>query len=164
MLTYLLTYILTDLLTCFLTYLLASIILIYFARFSYIFWEPYILTVWRRWRMTSKEVLTENPETFTEQVGKMAGIRQHDGRDRSGYRVVPRIVQIAKVPRVSGGIWNASLARNVWDIGGQKAIRPYWSNYFENTDAPWQRCRDHGGHGVDSFASTSTMAPSVATS
>ncbi|CAE7209923.1 arl3 [Symbiodinium microadriaticum] len=24
---------------------------------------------------------------------------------------------------------------NVWDIGGQKAIRPYWSNYFENTDA-----------------------------
>ncbi|CAK9043001.1 unnamed protein product [Durusdinium trenchii] len=24
---------------------------------------------------------------------------------------------------------------NVWDIGGQEAIRPYWSNYFENTDA-----------------------------
>lgn len=24
---------------------------------------------------------------------------------------------------------------NVWDIGGQKTIRPYWSNYFENTDA-----------------------------
>eukprot|EP00434_Breviolum_minutum_P004564 symbB.v1.2.004027.t1/scaffold227.1/size261201/13 len=23
---------------------------------------------------------------------------------------------------------------NVWDIGGQEAIRPYWSNYFENTD------------------------------
>jgi len=23
---------------------------------------------------------------------------------------------------------------NVWDIGGQKAIRPYWRNYFENTD------------------------------
>jgi len=23
---------------------------------------------------------------------------------------------------------------NVWDIGGQKAIRPYWSNYFENSD------------------------------
>jgi len=22
----------------------------------------------------------------------------------------------------------------VWDIGGQKAIRPYWKNYFENTD------------------------------
>ena len=24
---------------------------------------------------------------------------------------------------------------NVWDIGGQKSIRPYWQNYFENTDA-----------------------------
>ena len=24
---------------------------------------------------------------------------------------------------------------NVWDIGGQKAIRPYWRNYFEQTDA-----------------------------
>eukprot|EP00434_Breviolum_minutum_P004567 symbB.v1.2.004030.t1/scaffold227.1/size261201/16 len=23
---------------------------------------------------------------------------------------------------------------NVWDIGGQEAIRPYWSNYFEGTD------------------------------
>merc|ERR1712216_983291 len=24
---------------------------------------------------------------------------------------------------------------NVWDIGGQKTIRPYWKNYFENTGA-----------------------------
>eukprot|EP01041_Mallomonas_annulata_P012491 gene12491-26298_t len=24
---------------------------------------------------------------------------------------------------------------NVWDIGGQKSIRPYWRNYFEQTDA-----------------------------
>merc|ERR1719491_2031103 len=24
---------------------------------------------------------------------------------------------------------------NVWDIGGQKAIREYWSNYFEASDA-----------------------------
>lgn len=24
---------------------------------------------------------------------------------------------------------------NVWDIGGQKSIRPYWQNYFPNTDA-----------------------------
>eukprot|EP00924_Labyrinthula_sp_SR-Ha-C_P001543 snap_masked-scaffold_18-processed-gene-1.28-mRNA-1 protein AED:0.05 eAED:0.08 QI:0/0/0/1/1/1/3/0/197 len=24
---------------------------------------------------------------------------------------------------------------HVWDIGGQKKIRPYWRNYFENTDA-----------------------------
>mmetsp|Transcript_25198 Transcript_25198/g.53127 ORF Transcript_25198/g.53127 Transcript_25198/m.53127 type:complete len:183 (+) Transcript_25198:64-612(+) len=24
---------------------------------------------------------------------------------------------------------------NVWDIGGQKSIRPYWRNYFDRTDA-----------------------------
>eukprot|EP00727_Mastigamoeba_balamuthi_P008045 m51a1_g3861 putative adp-ribosylation factor-like protein 3 (178) ;mRNA; f:411018-411892 len=24
---------------------------------------------------------------------------------------------------------------NVWDIGGQKAIRPFWKNYMEGTDA-----------------------------
>jgi ADP-ribosylation factor-like protein 3 len=24
---------------------------------------------------------------------------------------------------------------NVWDIGGQKSIRPYWRNYYEATDA-----------------------------
>jgi ADP-ribosylation factor-like protein 3 len=23
---------------------------------------------------------------------------------------------------------------NVWDIGGTSKIRPYWKNYFENTD------------------------------
>lgn len=26
------------------------------------------------------------------------------------------------------------LKLNVWDIGGQRKIRPYWKNYFENTD------------------------------
>ena len=24
---------------------------------------------------------------------------------------------------------------NVWDIGGQKSIRPYWRNYYDQTDA-----------------------------
>lgn len=23
---------------------------------------------------------------------------------------------------------------NVWDIGGQREIRPYWKNYYDNTD------------------------------
>lgn len=23
----------------------------------------------------------------------------------------------------------------MWDIGGQREIRPYWRNYYENTDA-----------------------------
>mmetsp|Transcript_24293 Transcript_24293/g.72118 ORF Transcript_24293/g.72118 Transcript_24293/m.72118 type:complete len:178 (-) Transcript_24293:177-710(-) len=24
---------------------------------------------------------------------------------------------------------------NIWDIGGQRSIRPYWRNYFDSTDA-----------------------------
>lgn len=24
---------------------------------------------------------------------------------------------------------------NVWDVGGQRSLRPYWRNYFERTDA-----------------------------
>lgn len=24
---------------------------------------------------------------------------------------------------------------NIWDIGGQRSLRPYWKNYFEKTDA-----------------------------
>lgn len=27
-----------------------------------------------------------------------------------------------------------SFALNVWDVGGQKTIRSYWRNYFEQTD------------------------------
>ena len=29
---------------------------------------------------------------------------------------------------------SAGFKLNVWDIGGQRKIRPYWRNYFENTD------------------------------
>lgn len=34
---------------------------------------------------------------------------------------------------------------NVWDIGGQSKIRPYWKNYFENTDVLIYvvDCNDH---------------------
>ncbi|XP_074602520.1 ADP-ribosylation factor-like protein 3 [Brevipalpus obovatus] len=32
-------------------------------------------------------------------------------------------------------VQTAGFKLNVWDIGGQRKIRPYWRNYFENTDA-----------------------------
>lgn len=32
---------------------------------------------------------------------------------------------------------------NVWDIGGQRKIRPYWRNYFENTDVLVSNMIDH---------------------
>ncbi|KZV79652.1 ARF/SAR superfamily [Exidia glandulosa HHB12029] len=28
-----------------------------------------------------------------------------------------------------------SYTLNVWDVGGQRTLRPYWRNYFEQTDA-----------------------------
>ncbi|KAH3779367.1 ADP-ribosylation factor-like protein 3 [Dreissena polymorpha] len=31
-------------------------------------------------------------------------------------------------------VQSAGFRLNVWDIGGQRKIRPYWKNYFENTD------------------------------
>ncbi|XP_050389784.1 ADP-ribosylation factor-like protein 3 isoform X2 [Patella vulgata] len=31
-------------------------------------------------------------------------------------------------------VQSAGFQLNVWDIGGQRKIRPYWKNYFENTD------------------------------
>ena len=53
------------------------------------------------------------------------------------------IICISAVPRLHAplqgfnikSIMQDGFKLNVWDIGGQKAIRPYWSNYFENTDA-----------------------------
>lgn len=30
---------------------------------------------------------------------------------------------------------HAELSLNVWDVGGQKSIRPYWRNYFDQSDA-----------------------------
>ena len=29
---------------------------------------------------------------------------------------------------------HGSFKLNMWDVGGQKTIRPYWRNYFESTD------------------------------
>ncbi|KAK7477888.1 hypothetical protein BaRGS_00030884 [Batillaria attramentaria] len=31
-------------------------------------------------------------------------------------------------------VQSAGFKLNVWDIGGQRKIRPYWKNYFDNTD------------------------------
>ncbi len=34
-----------------------------------------------------------------------------------------------------------SMKLNVWDIGGQRKIRPFWKKYLENTDLlVWQQC------------------------
>jgi len=30
---------------------------------------------------------------------------------------------------------HANFTLNIWDVGGQRTLRPYWRNYFEQTDA-----------------------------
>ncbi|EDQ87208.1 uncharacterized protein MONBRDRAFT_27379 [Monosiga brevicollis MX1] len=32
-------------------------------------------------------------------------------------------------------VMSSGVMLNVWDIGGQRGIRPYWRNYFDGTDA-----------------------------
>lgn len=32
------------------------------------------------------------------------------------------------------GVSKDGVTLNMWDIGGQKTIRPYWSNYFDGSD------------------------------
>lgn len=33
-----------------------------------------------------------------------------------------------------GGLWCCRYKLNIWDVGGQKTLRPYWRNYYEKTD------------------------------
>jgi hypothetical protein len=37
-------------------------------------------------------------------------------------------------PRPPGGPKLPRHKLNIWDVGGQKTLRPYWRNYFEKTD------------------------------
>lgn len=55
---------------------------------------------------------------------------------RSSWRVSWNFIRWWPTAKLS--LWNCfwpSFKLNVWDIGGQSKIRPYWKNYFENTDA-----------------------------
>ncbi|EER13188.1 ADP-ribosylation factor, putative [Perkinsus marinus ATCC 50983] len=63
------------------------------------------------------------------------------GLDNAGKTTILRKLSEEDITQVmpTQGFNIKSLVRdgfklNVWDIGGQKTIRPYWSNYFEATD------------------------------
>ncbi|KAF4670563.1 hypothetical protein FOZ61_010154 [Perkinsus olseni] len=63
------------------------------------------------------------------------------GLDNAGKTTILRKLSDEDITQVmpTQGFNIKSLVRdgfklNVWDIGGQKTIRPYWSNYFEATD------------------------------
>lgn len=38
-----------------------------------------------------------------------------------------------KGPLISN--WKHRYKLNIWDVGGQKTLRPFWRNYFEKTDS-----------------------------
>merc|ERR1719454_2412477 len=59
--------------------------------------------------------------------GKTTALKQLAGEDVS--TITP--TQGFNIKSVS----SAGFKLNVWDIGGQKHIRPYWKNYYNNTDA-----------------------------
>ena len=39
------------------------------------------------------------------------------------------------VPETSETCCVSSFRLNIWDVGGQKMLRAYWRNYYEQTDA-----------------------------
>jgi len=63
------------------------------------------------------------------------------GLDNSGKTTILKALaseDISHITPTQGfnikSVQSQGIQLNVWDIGGQKTIRPYWRNYFENTD------------------------------
>lgn len=63
------------------------------------------------------------------------------GLDNSGKSTILKRIQGKEIDQVSPtlGFDISSLpyngyTLNIWDVGGQKTLRPYWRNYFERTD------------------------------
>mmetsp|Transcript_8611 Transcript_8611/g.16888 ORF Transcript_8611/g.16888 Transcript_8611/m.16888 type:complete len:186 (-) Transcript_8611:50-607(-) len=64
------------------------------------------------------------------------------GLDNSGKTTILKVLAEEDPTQImpTQGFNTKSLARdgfklNVWDVGGQETIRPYWRDYFDHTDA-----------------------------
>ena len=64
------------------------------------------------------------------------------GLDNSGKTTILKALSNEDISQISPthgfNIKNLShdgFKLNVWDVGGQKVLRNYWANYFDNTDA-----------------------------
>lgn len=64
------------------------------------------------------------------------------GLDNSGKTTILKVLSdedISKIEPTKGfntkSINKEGFKLTVWDIGGQKKIREYWNNYYENNDA-----------------------------
>ncbi|KAK1923147.1 GTP-binding protein [Papiliotrema laurentii] len=62
-----------------------------------------------------------------DNAGKTTILKKLNGEDTSG--VSPTLGFNIKTLIRDG------YTLNIWDVGGQKTLRPYWRNYFESTDA-----------------------------
>lgn len=63
------------------------------------------------------------------------------GLDNAGKTTILRTLASEEINQITPtqgfnikSVQSAGFKLNVWDIGGQRRIRPYWRNYFENTD------------------------------
>ena len=96
-------------------------------------------TSWRTYRHPQKfkekqEGRTTYPCTRTRQRRK-----NHHPQSTFQLSTTEYIQDISTITPTQGfnikNLTHDKFKLNVWDIGGQKALRQYWGNYFTNTDA-----------------------------
>jgi len=63
------------------------------------------------------------------------------GLDNAGKTTILRTLASEDINQITPtqgfnikSVQSAGFKLKVWDVGGQRRIRPYWRNYFENTD------------------------------
>lgn len=63
------------------------------------------------------------------------------GLDNAGKTTLLKVLASEDVSHITPtqgfnikSVQSSGFKLNVWDIGGQRKIRPYWKNYFDNTD------------------------------
>ena len=67
-------------------------------------------------------------------------MQQASGRGRSQRRDF--LSMLMRVGVLYATCINLRFKLNIWDVGGQKTLRPYWRNYYEKTDGLiWVRDR-----------------------
>ncbi|KAI6188822.1 ADP-ribosylation factor-like protein 3 [Aphelenchoides besseyi] len=71
-------------------------------------------------------------------VSSMSGLlsilkkfKNQQGLDNAGKTTILKKLASEDVTHITP---TQDIKLNVWDIGGQRKIRPYWKNYFDNTD------------------------------
>lgn len=80
---------------------------------------------------------------FITIVCSRLNVSQHDsGLDNAGKTTILKRINGEPIDTISPTLGfniktlqHGQYKLNIWDVGGQKSIRSYWRNYFEQTDA-----------------------------